>query len=410
MSELRVKKKILLIKPVLPYPPDQGTKVVTFGLLQALRETYDVTVLAKLLDKEEQIHVRELERWCDRVVAVLAPNRKSIAHRVFYKLLNKLKSVITRRSLKSLYDCPGAFVKAAARLAEEPFDLVIIEYWQLHRLSSLFAPERVVLFTHDIDMLVNREISLLERNLFKKIAAVRRWMTERSEELYAYKNTKTIFTLTERDKKAVRLVAGPECRVSVLPFGVDTDYFTPPGIERNRGEILFLGAMGAIFNRDALSYFITRIYPHLDDIDNLSFTIVGGFLPKELEYFSLEREVEVVGKVRDVRPYLHRADCMIVPLRYSGGLRIRILEAMAANLPIICTEPAIAGMPFEADRDYLLANQPDEFAAQLKRFMEDPALGSRLAQSARNTLLAHYSREAQKRQLDTLFAGIINSE
>lgn len=409
MPERQQKKKILIIKPVLPYPPDQGTKVVTFGLLQALRENYDVTILAKVLDREEHIHVRELEQWCARVVAVLAPNRKSIAHRIFYKIAYKIKSIFTRRSLKSIYDCPGTFVKTAARLAREPFDLVIIEYWQLHRLASLFPCERVVLFTHDIDMLVNREISLLERNLFKKIAAVRRWMTERNEELYAYKNSKTIFTLTERDKKAVQLVAGSDCTVSLMPFGVDTDYFTPPGIERNRGEILFLGAMGAIFNRDALSYFITKIYPHLDEIEHLSFTIVGGYLPKELAYFALESDVEIVGRVRDVRPYLHRADCMIVPLRYSGGLRIRILEAMAANLPVICTDPAIAGMPFEAGRDYLLANQPEEFAEQLRHFMKDPALGPRLARQARETLLAHYSREVQKRQIDTLIGSIIDS-
>lgn len=408
MSET-AKKKLLLIKPVLPYPPDQGTKVVTFGLLQVLQDRYDITVLAKLLDKEESVYVEELERYCARVVPVLAPNRKSIFHKIFYKILNNLKSMLTRRSLKGLYDCPGTFKKAAAALAQENFDLIIIEYWQLHPLAALFPPERVILFTHDIDMLVNREISLLERNLFKKISAVRRWMAERNEELYAYKNSNNIFTLTERDRKAVKLVAGKSCRVEVMPFGVDSEYFAAPTMERNRGEILFLGAMGAVFNRDALSYFITKIWPHLDEIEGLSVMIVGGYLPKELTYFSLESNVEVVGRVRDVRPYLHRADCMVVPLRYSGGLRIRILEAMAADLPIVCTDPAIAGMPFEAGTDYLLANQPEEYAEQFERFMQSPELGPSLASNARKKLLQHYSKEAQKRQADTLFMSIINN-
>lgn len=406
----RQKKKLLIIKPVLPYPPDQGTKVVTFGLLQSLHEEYDITVLAKLCDRREEPHVRELERWCERVVAILAPNRKSVFHRLFYKIAYNVKSFITRRSLRSLYDCPGVFERAAARLAAEPFDLVIVEYWQLHRLLRYFPPERAVLFTHDIDMLVNREISLLERNLFRKLAAVRRWMVERQQELYAYKNSRNILTLTERDSKAVKLVAAPGTMVDVMPFGVDTDYFTPPGIERNRGEILFLGAMAAPFNRDALNFLITKIYPHLDDIEGLSFTIVGGHLPKELEYFSLQSEVEIVGRVRDVRPYLYRADCMIVPLRFSGGLRIRILEAMAAELPVLCTSSAIAGMPFQPDTDYLLANEPGEFAEQLGRFMRDPEMGARLAEHARESLLANYSREAQKRQADALIERIVDSE
>jgi glycosyltransferase involved in cell wall biosynthesis len=316
---------------------------------------------------------------------------------------------VFRRSLKSLYDCPGAFVRAAAGLADEPFDLVVIEYWQLNRLSSLFRPGAVVLFTHDIDMLVNRELSLLERNLFRKIASVQRWLVERKEELHAYKNSKTIFTLTAQDKRAVELVAGSSCRVEVVPFGVDIDYFSPSGVKRNAGEVLFLGAMGAVFNRDALAQFVTKIYPLLDDIDGLTVSIVGGQLPKDLSCFASNREVEIVGKVPDIRPYLHRASCMVVPLRFSGGLRIRILEAVAAELPVICTTPAIAGMPFEAGRDYLLANTPEEFAEQLRAFMRDPALGPALAGNAKQRLVEHYSKETQESRARALFENVIDS-
>ena len=78
--------RILLIKPVLPYPPNQGTRVASFGLIKALQSAHDVTVLARILHPDEMDDVRELERWCERVVPVMAPNRKSIAHRVAYKL------------------------------------------------------------------------------------------------------------------------------------------------------------------------------------------------------------------------------------------------------------------------------------------------------------------------------------
>jgi glycosyltransferase involved in cell wall biosynthesis len=409
MNDRTRRPRILWIKPVLPYPPDQGTKVVSFGLLQALRESFDITVLARILDRREQSHARELEEWCSRVVTVLAPNKRSIFHRIFFKIYYELKSVVLRRSLKSLYDCPGAFLRAAERLAAEPFDLVVIEYWQLHQLARLFSSERVVLFTHDIDMLVNREIALLERNLIRKIIAVQRWLVERREELRAYKNARTVFTLTSQDRRAVRLVAGSSCRVEVVPFGVDIEHFSPPGIERNAGEVLFLGAMGAIFNRDALAYFVTKIHPLLDDIPGLSISIVGGHLPKDLSYFSTNREVEIVGRVRDIRPYLHRAACMVVPLRFSGGLRIRILEAMAAELPVICTTAAIAGMPFEAGTDYLLADTPEEFAEQLRTFMKNPSLGPAIAGNAKKKLQELYSRETQKSLAEELFMNVLNS-
>ncbi|MBI4721265.1 MAG: glycosyltransferase [Chitinivibrionia bacterium] len=409
VSDTGLRPRILWIKPILPYPPNQGTKVVTFGLLQALQKEYDITVLARLLDRREETLAKELERWCARVVPVLAPNRKSIVHRVFFKAYYGLKSILFRRSLKSLYDCPGAFVRAAERLAPERYDLVVIEYWQLHRLSRLFPPRAVALFTHDIDMQVNRDLSLLERNLFRKIAAVRRWLLERREELRAYKHAKTVFALTEQDKRAVQHIAGSSCRVEVVPFGVDIARFSPPGPERNAGEVLFLGAMSAAFNRDALAFFVTKIYPLLGGIEGLSITIVGGSLPDDLASFARNREVEVVGNVSDIRPFLHRAACMIVPLRYGGGLRIRILEAMAAELPVICTTPAIAGMPFEAGRDYLLADSPEEFAERIGAFMRDPVVGPALAGNAKERLIEHYSKEAQELRVKTLFKSIIDS-
>jgi len=106
-------KRILLAKPVLPYPPDQGTKVVSFGMIEALTASYDVTVLARLLDPGEDVHVRSLEKTGARVVTVLPANRTSVPARVAYKLAYGTRSVLTGRSLKSLYDCPGATVRAA---------------------------------------------------------------------------------------------------------------------------------------------------------------------------------------------------------------------------------------------------------------------------------------------------------
>jgi glycosyltransferase involved in cell wall biosynthesis len=409
MSDHENRPRILLIKPVLPYPPDQGTKVVSFGLIQALKRDFEVTVLARLLAAKEGVFAGELERHCSRVITILAPNMKSIFHRLFFSMYYKLKSVLLKQSLKSLYDCPGIFLKAALKLSKEPFDLIIIEYWQLFQLARFFPSDKVVLLTHDIDLLINKEITLLERQLFRKIAAVRRWLLERDEELRAYRSSKNTLTLTERDKEAVSRVSSKSCIVKVLPYGVDIEYFSPPGIERNPREILFLGAMSAVFNQDALAFFITKIYPLLDNLGEFSITVVGGVLPKELAYFSLNREVEVIGKVRDIRPYLHRAACMIVPLRFGGGLRIRILEAMAAGLPVVCTDVAMAGLPFEAPRDYLAANTPEEFSLQLEKLLNQPELGRSMAENAMNVMMEKFSKNKQEERARALFHSLIDN-
>jgi glycosyltransferase involved in cell wall biosynthesis len=164
-----------------------------------------------------------------------------------------------------------------------------------------------------------------------------------------------------------------------------------------------MGHLAASFNRDALDFFIRRIYPRIDDHKGLSITVVGGGLPKELEFFSLHREVEVVGSVGDVRPYLHRASCLVIPLRFGGGLRIRILEAMSAGLPIVCSPVAIAGMPFDSGREYLEAETPDEFEREIKRLLDDPELGESISEAASEKIRKEYATAVQGDRIVALF-------
>ena len=418
MNETR--KKILIVKPILPYPPDQGTRVVSFDLIQSLQREFDVTVLARLLDPSEEVQARELEKHCSRVVGVSAPNRRSILHRAAYKVWYTLVSLTRRRSMKRLYECPGVFVEAARRLAGEDFDCVVLEYWQMFPLLGVFPPGKTVLLTHDIEMRVNRQNALMERNLFRKLAKVRRWLLEQREELEAYKTARRVLALTARDAAAVRKLRGEASAgsgdgtaempggVGVLPVGFDTTSYQRLEKGRDPHDVLFMGELRASFNQDALDYFVRRIVPHLDDAGDIRITVVGGELPPHLEYFARDPRVEVTGRVPDVRPYLARTSCLVVPLRFGGGLRIRILEAMMAGAPVVCTPVAIAGMEFEPERDFLLANNPVELAGQIKRLLADPALVETLSRNAAAAVAQRYDAKVQSDRCLKLFHYIVS--
>ena len=406
---VKERPRILLIKPTLPYPPDMGTKLLSFNLIRALQERFDVTVLARVLSAGETPYADELSKHCRRVVTVFAPNKQSVFHKVFYKALYNLKNLLMKRSMKSSYDCPGVFLKAARKLAAEHFDYHVVEYWQLWRMAEVLPLDRTVLLSHDVEMLVNRQNALMERNLFLKIRAVRRWLYEQREEIRAYRTFRRILALTERDRTAIQAIAGEKTPVEVLPFGLDPGDYPDLGIKRNPREVLFVGVMTASFNRDALQFFIRRIYPNLHHLEGLKITIVGGRLPRELAYLQQAEGVEITGKVLDVRPYLARAACLVIPLQFGGGLRTRVLEAMFAGLPVVCTSVAMAGMPFEPEMDYLLADSPEEFGRQIGRLLGSPGLPGKISNSAKEKVLKLYSRSAQAARLESLFQGFINT-
>ena len=78
--------RIVIVKPIMPWPATQGTRRVTVGLLRALSTSHDVTLVAPALDREDRGSAKELERkFGIRVITTLAPNRLSIAHRAFYR-------------------------------------------------------------------------------------------------------------------------------------------------------------------------------------------------------------------------------------------------------------------------------------------------------------------------------------
>lgn len=392
---MSTRRRVLLVKPVLPYPPDQGTRVVSTAIMEALADTHDVTVLARVLNANEVDLARELEKKCARVVTVFPRNRRSTAARIAYRAAYGARSLITGRSMKSLYDCPGAFVRAARLLARERFDLVILEYWQLYPLLDVFAPESTVLLTHDIDRMVNAQRALLEESLWAKAAAVRRWRLEQREEIGAYRRARHIWALTGRDALAAQTLAGGSTDVRVLPFGLRETQFAEHTGARNSREVLFMGAMGAAFNRDALEYFAREIHPLLADIDGIGFTVVGGALPESLRFFGALRHVEVAGHARDVSPFLSRCACLVVPLRYGGGLRIRILEAMAAGIPVVASPVAIEGMTIEPGRHVLVASSPAAYRAHIERIFADPAGVESLVKAAQAHVRSTYGPEAR---------------
>jgi glycosyltransferase involved in cell wall biosynthesis len=401
--------RVLLAKPVLPYPPDQGTRVVSTAIIEALADTHDVTVLARVLDRGEEAALRELEARCARVVTVFPRNRRSQAARATYRAGYALQSLLTGRSMKALYDCPGAFVRAARALAREPFDLVILEYWQLYPLLDVFRAHRTVLLTHDIDLVVNRQRALLEKGLVAGALALRRWRTERRDELRAYRRARNIWALTERDALSARTLSGGRARAGVLPFGLRESQFARATGARDSREVLFLGAMGAAFNRDALAHLSRDIYPLLAGIDGIRFTVVGGALPPSLSFFGAYRNVEVAGHARDVSPFLARCACLIVPLRYGGGLRIRILEAIAAGVPVVASPVAIEGMRLEPERHVLVAASPADYRRQIERVLFDRPAVESLVRDAQAHVRETYGPSARTAGIRSAVAALIGS-
>ncbi len=108
--------RVVIAKPILPYPADQGTKAVTLGMLRALGRAHEVTLVCRLLSRDEARFVAPLERETGvRVRAVLAPNRRSPLHRAPYRV--GAGGGAARCPRETFYDAPRAWRPNCARCA-----------------------------------------------------------------------------------------------------------------------------------------------------------------------------------------------------------------------------------------------------------------------------------------------------
>ena len=188
--------------------------------------------------------------------------------------------------------------------------------------------------------------SLLKRTAAKRTAG----LLERSEMiLLKHGNAHTVVSERERQKLLARC---PSARITVVPNGVDTDFFSKPrmaGGEKDpqalskKSTVLFVGSMDYHANIDGVTWFARDVWPALSEKHPaLEFVIVGRAPSKEVLALASDK-IRVTGTVDDVRPFYASAIASVVPLRVGGGTRLKILESMAAGVPVISTSLGAEG-------------------------------------------------------------------
>jgi glycosyltransferase involved in cell wall biosynthesis len=369
--------RILWMKPILPYPPTQGTRRVTLQLLQNLAGEHTIRLFARRLRKAERADVAALEREVTGldVVAPLAPNRTSSLHRAVYRVRARaavrrgIPPVETYTALPALVD---AFGREAERFRPE---LVVVEYWYSFPYLERVRGVPAVLFAHDIEYLARERAGLLRRGPQLRVDH-----SGGGCERGRLAGAPAVWFLTEGDRaEAVRNAGVSADRSAVIPYGLDLDVALaarragdPPEIAE---RVLFFGSFAADFNRDALEYTLTDLWPRIvQGRPGASLLVAGGGLPPGLARRARDAGAEILGEVEDVRALLLAAAVVLVPLRYGGGLRIRLLESLALERAVVGSPVGVLGMGPEAGREVLTGDDSESLAGAVVRALSDPDL------------------------------------
>ena len=184
-------------------------------------------------------------------------------------------------------------------------------------------------------------------------------------------------TVSEQDAERLRRM-NSRARIVVVENGVDVSYYDgePSG---KKTRIVFVGSMDYHANIDGAIDFARHVWPTVRaKKPELVFTIVGRDPSPAVRDLSSIDGVEVTGTIDDVRPFYREAIAAVVPLNVGGGSRLKILEAMAAGVPVVSTTLGAEGLDVNDGENILLSDGPGQTAQAINRIIDDHELRTRL--------------------------------
>ncbi len=410
--------KVLFLTPYTPYPPRSGGQIRMYHMLRLLAGRHELRLLTFVHGGQagEEQNLDHLRQIC-RVDAVPAPVH-SLGRRLRTLLFSPMPDMLLRgstpafaRTLQSLFD-------------SERFDVVqaesieMAQYGRRH-LAPSYGSKGVTangsLFCYDAwnaEYLLQRRAFTTDirepRRLPAAIYSLVQWQKLRRYEQRLDRHFDLVLAVSEADRQTLARL-DPRLPAAVVPNGVDTHFFrreaglaapTLP-FHPQTPFILFTGTLDFRANVDAVVWFVHSIWGKLHARrPDLRFCVVGQ-RPGAVRELARQPGVEIVGAVEDVRPWFAHASAYVLPMRVGGGVRLKLLETLAMELPCVTTSVGAQGVEgFMPGIHALVADEPAAFQAALERLLDAPETRHDIATAGRRLVEERYDWKGIVRRME----------
>ena len=385
--------RIAFLTPYLPVPANTGGKIRSYYLLRALARHHDVDLFTTYYGATPHANgsVGEICRVVHQVRL-----EKNGGRTRWSALWDELPNAIEH------FQTPEALREVRDRLSSTPYDLVVADEICMAPYVEGVSRPRIVM-RQKVDHLHYRLLATKQRWGVRRVEQLMDARKFRSFEQRYMASFDGAVSCSQDDADFIQDLT-PGLPVTVIGNGVDLEYFRPtPMPVSGPPKLLYLGSMNYEPNIDAVDHFFRRIHPHLVSlVPDVEVQVVGHGPPPAIRAWERLPGVTVTGAVSDVRPYIEACTALIVPLRFGGGTRLKILEAIAAGRPVVSTSIGAEGLGLGHGEHLLLADEPTAFARETARLVHDAALRRRLTEASRPVVAERFAWSALGASLEEL--------
>jgi glycosyltransferase involved in cell wall biosynthesis len=381
----------VIVDEELPYPPNTGKRLRTFKLLSRLACRHQLTYIChRNADRDEALSAAQVFRDLHIepiLVGRMVPPKSGPGFylRLAANLLSPLPYSVASHRSAALQRAIRAYAAAHA------VDLWHCEWTPYAEALRGMKGARRLVMAHNVESLIWQRYYETEPNAFKRWYIRKQWRKFERFERLAFAEADRIVAVSPEDAALIEQQFGAD-NVAVVDNGVDTEYFRPRAGKRETKRILFLGSLDWRPNLDAVDQLLDHIFPMVQAMEpTAKLCLVGRNPPPVLrEKVRGQASVELHGNVSDVRPYLTQSGVLAVPLRIGGGSRLKILEALAAGVPVVSTKVGAEGLCLEAGKHLTVVDGIKDMAAALVHTMQAREQALAQVERGRRRVLERY--------------------
>lgn len=361
---------LLLITEIDPFPPNRGEKLRSYGLLKLVSDL-NLNVFAIAGNSP-----------ADKVTSAKFPGIK------FFDFdFSRYRSCSRLSKYFRLFTCQKSLLRLIEKIMDEnSIDLVYIDYLFYGQYIPFFKKKGipVIYGTHNSQAkLIYQRPSVSFKNSLSNFLD---YIVNRIHEIYFFRKADALIVVSKEDKKYHQVLLKKE-KIYVIPNFLIEDEYTCKTLQKEN-YILMTANFMAFQNSFGLTWFVREIW----DVDLWSKTklLLVGMGSKELYRelagkFVLEN-IEAIGEVEDLKPYICSAQVSIVPLLHGSGSRLKCLESMALKTQLLSTSKGAEGI--DHNNSILIADSPADFKRELVKILENK---SDLADMAYEAFMDKYS-------------------
>ena len=381
-------KEILWMSISIPYDgvDHAGGKIHNF-YIKKVHESKDFRVKLISFCEKREFGKDDLEQYhIDADICYIDRNIKSIICKKLWNIestLNPFTQYANAMSNYRVYECLRR-IRKLHRKGYKP-DVVILQWTPLvllqKKIKRYFPDSKYIAIEEDVMFQNYERRYLLEDFLILKYFYKKRFEILEKKELLSLKEVDLIYVNNNKDYSLLKKNDINSSQIRILVPYYDHYFNVRREINSQYKDILFYGAMSRKENYTSAIWFINNVFCKIKD-PTVRFVIIGSHPHESLKKLQNERII-VTGFVKNVSIYFTKCICMVVPLFFGAGIKIKVLEGFSAGVPILTNNVGMEGIGGSAGKEYFHCESPQDYIDTINQIISDEQSAWQIGENGR---------------------------